>query len=228
MKKTIPISEKIRQKGEKCMSEKGILVVVSGFAGSGKGTLMKTLLSQYENYALSISATTRNPRPGEIDGREYFFKTQEAFEEMIEQGEFIEYAQYVNHYYGTPKAYVESQLNTGKDVILEIEMQGALQVKKKFPETLLLFVTPPSVAILYERLTGRGTEDKGNIALRMARAKEEAEGIEQYDYLIVNDKLEECVAVMHSIIQGEHARTFRKKALIHSIREGLLDFSEGE
>ena len=210
------------------MSEKGILVVVSGFAGSGKGTLMKTLVNQYKNYALSISATTRNPRPGEVDGREYFFKTTEEFEAMIAQEEFIEYAQYVNHYYGTPREYVESQLSAGKDVILEIEMQGALQVKEKFPETLLLFVTPPSVEILYKRLTGRGTEDKETIALRMARAKEEAKIMEQYDYLIVNDKLEECVITMHAIIQGEHARALRKKELINTIREGFVCFSEGE
>lgn len=210
------------------MSEKGILVVVSGFAGSGKGTLMKMLLSQYDHYALSISATTRSPRPGEMDGREYFFKTTKEFEEMIGQGEFIEYAQYVNHYYGTPKAYVESQLEIGKDVILEIEMQGALQVKKQFPETLLLFVTPPSVEILYKRLAGRGTEDKETIALRMERAKEESKGIEQYDYLIINDKLEECVAEMHTIIQSEHARTFRRKTWIDTIREDLKCFSKGE
>lgn len=210
------------------MNEKGILVVVSGFAGSGKGTLMKALVSQYKNYALSVSATTRSPRIGEADGREYFFKTTKEFEEMIEQGAFIEYAQYVNHYYGTPRAYVEAQLNTGKDVILEIEIQGALQVKEKFPDTLLLFVTPPNAEILYERLTGRGTEDKETIDLRMARAKEEVEAIDQYDYLIVNDKLEECVASMHSIIQGEHARAFRKKPLVDMIREGLMCFSEGE
>ena len=199
------------------MNEKGILVVVSGFAGSGKGTLMKALLSQYENYALSVSATTRNPRPGEADGREYFFKTTEQFEEMIHQGAFVEYAKYVNHYYGTPKAYVEEQLAAGKDVILEIEMQGALQIKEKFPETLLLFVTPPSAEILYQRLTGRGTEDPETIALRMERAKEEAAMISQYDYLIVNDKLEVCVTEMHSIIQGEHARTIRRKKLILSL-----------
>ena len=198
------------------MNEKGILVVVSGFAGSGKGTLMKALLSQYENYALSVSATTRNPRPGEADGREYFFKTTEQFEEMIHQGAFVEYAKYVNHYYGTPKAYVEEQLAAGKDVILEIEMQGALQIKEKFPETLLLFVTPPSAEILYQRLTGRGTEDPETIALRMERAKEEAAMISQYDYLIVNDKLEVCVTEMHSIIQGEHARTIRSCLLYTS------------
>ena len=126
------------------MREKGILIVVSGFSGSGKGTIMKELLKQYDNYALSISATTRNPRPGEKDGREYFFKTVEDFEKMIAKEELIEYARYVDNYYGTPRAYVEEQLEAGKDVILEIEIQGALKVKEKFPDTLLLFVTPPS------------------------------------------------------------------------------------
>ena len=126
------------------MREKGILIVVSGFSGSGKGTIMKELLKQYDNYALSISATTRNPRPGEKDGREYFFKTVEDFEKMIAKEELIEYARYVDNYYGTPRAYVEEQLDAGKDVILEIEIQGALKVKEKFPDTLLLFVTPPS------------------------------------------------------------------------------------
>ena len=123
------------------MREKGILIVVSGFSGSGKGTIMKELLKQYDNYALSISATTRNPRPGEEDGREYFFKTVEDFEKMIAKEELIEYARYVDNYYGTPRAYVEEQLEAGKDVILEIEIQGALKVKEKFPDTLLLFVT---------------------------------------------------------------------------------------
>ncbi len=122
------------------MNTHGILIVVSGFSGSGKGTIMKELLKRYDNYALSISATTRAPREGETDGREYFFKTREEFEKMIAKEELIEYAEYVNNYYGTPRAYVEEQLTAGKDVILEIEIQGALKVKKKFPDTLLLFV----------------------------------------------------------------------------------------
>ena len=126
------------------MNTHGILIVVSGFSGSGKGTIMKELLKRYDNYALSISATTRAPREGETDGQEYFFKTREEFEKMIAKEELIEYAEYVNNYYGTPRAYVEEQLTAGKDVILEIEIQGALKVKKKFPDTLLLFVTPPS------------------------------------------------------------------------------------
>ena len=117
------------------MNQKGILIVVSGFSGAGKGTIMKELLKKYDNYALSISATTRGPREGEVDGREYFFKTREEFEKMIAKDELIEYAMYVNNYYGTPKAYVQEQLQAGKDVILEIEIQGALKVKEKFPET---------------------------------------------------------------------------------------------
>ena len=175
------------------MREKGILIVVSGFSGSGKGTIMKELLKQYDNYALSISATTRNPRPGEEDGREYFFKTVEDFEKMIAKEELIEYARYVDNYYGTPRAYVEEQLEAGKDVILEIEIQGALKVKEKFPDTLLLFVTPPSAEELKSRLVGRGTETMDVIEFRMNRAKEEALEMDQYDYLIINDDLQECV-----------------------------------
>ena len=191
------------------MREKGILIVVSGFSGSGKGTIMKEMMRQYDNYALSISATTRNPRPGEEDGREYFFKTVEEFEKMIAKDELIEYARYVDNYYGTPRAYVEEQLDAGKDVILEIEIQGALKVKEKFPETLLLFVTPPTAKELRNRLVGRGTETMDVIDFRMNRAKEEAEGMDQYDYLIINDVLQDCVEQMHRIIQGEHRRSFR-------------------
>ena len=143
------------------MREKGILIVVSGFSGSGKGTIMKELLKQYDNYALSISATTRNPRPGEEDGREYFFKTVEDFEKMIAKEELIEYARYVDNYYGTPRAYVEEQLEAGKDVILEIEIQGALKVKENFPDTLLLFVTPPSA----EELKSRLKSDRSHVVL---------------------------------------------------------------
>ena len=141
-------------------TNRGILIVVSGFSGSGKGTIMKELMKKHsEYYALSISATTRNPRPGEQDGVEYFFRTREEFERMIAEDELVEYAEYVGNYYGTPKAYVEEQLNAGKDVILEIEIQGALKVKEKFPDTLLLFVTPPSAEELKKRLVGRGTEE---------------------------------------------------------------------
>ncbi len=203
------------------MGERGILTVVSGFSGAGKGTVMKEIMGRYENYALSISATTRKPRPGEEDGREYFFKTVEEFEKMIAKDELIEYARYVDNYYGTPKAYVVEQLEAGKDVILEIEIQGALKVKEKFPQTLLLFITPPTARELRNRLKGRGTETEDVINGRMDRAKEEAEGMDQYDYLIVNDVLEECVEQVHQIIQGEHRRCCRNKAFIKHMKEEL-------
>lgn len=211
------------------MGKKGILVVVSGFAGSGKGTLMRELTSRYENYALSVSATTRKPRLGEEEGKEYFFKTTEEFQAMIAADEFIEYAQYVNNYYGTPRAYVEEQLKAGKDVILEIEVQGALQIKEKFQtDTLLLFVTPPNANILKKRLVGRGTEPMSVVGQRLLRASEEAEFIPDYDYLIINDNLEECVKTMNEIIQNEHVRAFRNSEFIKNIREGLLNLSKGE
>ena len=137
---------------------RGVLVVVSGFSGAGKGTIMKSLMAKYDNYALSVSATTRDPRPGEENGREYFFRTTEEFEEMIRQDQLIEYAKYVKNYYGTPRPYVEEHLSQGTDVILEIEIQGARQIREKFPEAVLVFVAPPSMAVLKERLVGRGTE----------------------------------------------------------------------
>ena len=203
------------------MNKRGILIVVSGFSGAGKGTLMKEIMKQYDNYALSISATTRAPREGEMDGREYFFRTVDEFEKMIAQDELIEYAKYVDNYYGTPRAYVEKKLEEGKDVILEIEIQGALKVKEKFPDTLLLFVTPPNVEILRSRLIGRGTETMEVIENRMKRAIDEAEGMDQYDYLVINDDLQECVEEMHNIIQEEHNRTFRNKDFIERIKREL-------
>ncbi len=204
------------------MNEKGILIVVSGFSGSGKGTLMKELLTRYpDTYALSISATTRSPREGEVDGREYFFVSKDEFEKMIAKGELIEYAKYVENYYGTPRDYVEKKLDEGKDVILEIEIQGALNVKKMFPDTLLLFVTPPSAEELKKRLVGRGTETMEVIESRMDRACEEAEGMENYDYLIVNDSLDRCVEEMHSIIRGEHRRSSRNCEFMKEIKQDL-------
>ncbi len=209
------------------MDKKGILIVVSGFSGSGKGTLMKELLSRYpDTYALSISATTRAPREGEADGREYFFVTKDEFEKMIAKDELIEYARYVENYYGTPRSYVEQKLNEGKDVILEIEIQGALKVKKSFPDTLLLFVTPPSAGELKSRLVGRGTETMDVIESRMNRACEEAEGMDRYDYLVINDDLNACVEEMHSIIQGEHRRSFRNQAFMKSMKEDLERLKE--
>ena len=204
------------------MDSKGILIVVSGFSGAGKGTLMKELLKNHPGqYTLSISATTRQPRDGEEDGREYFFITTEEFEKMIAQDQLIEYARYVDNYYGTPRAYVEEQLEAGKDVILEIEIQGALKVKENFPQTLLLFVTPPTAGELRERLKGRGTETEDVIDFRMNRAKEEALGMDRYDYLLINDMVDECVEEMHQIIRGEHRRSYRNMAFIERMKEEL-------
>lgn len=207
----------------------GILTVVSGFSGSGKGTIMKRLMEKYpDNYALSISATTRSPRPGEADGREYFFCTRERFEEMIAADELLEYARYVENYYGTPRAYVQEQLKAGRDVILEIEIQGALKIKKKFPDAVLLFVSPPSFAELHKRLMGRGTEPPEVVRARLSRACEECEGVESYDYLIINDELEACVSQVHSILQNEHTRLFRREAFINEMKQSFTEYAKGE
>ncbi len=203
------------------MNRQGILIVVSGFSGSGKGTIMKELLKRYDNYALSISATTRKPREGEAEGREYFFKTREEFEKMIAKDELIEYARYVNNYYGTPKAYVEEQLAAGRDVILEIELQGALKIKDRFPDALLLFVTPPSAKELKRRLVSRGTETGEVIEQRMKRAVEESEGMESYDYYVVNDVLDTCVEDVHRIICAEHSRSMRNRGFAKQIKREL-------
>lgn len=203
------------------MKHRGILIVVSGFSGAGKGTLMKKLMETYDNYALSISMTTRAPRQGETDGKEYFFVTEEEFLKKVSQDGLIEHAQYCGNYYGTPREYVEKQLEAGKDVILEIEIQGALKVKEKFPNTLLLFVMPPSAAELEHRLRGRGTETEENISKRLHRAKEEAEGIENYDFIVINDELESCASQMHSIICAAHYTPDRNEGFIGEIRKEL-------
>ena len=209
------------------MRHKGILIVVSGFSGAGKGTLMKELLRTYDNYALSISMTTRSPRQGETDGVEYFFSTREEFEKTIAEDGLVEYATYCDNYYGTPRAYVEEQLAMGKNVILEIEIQGALKIKEKFPESLLIFLTPPNAAELKRRLEGRGTETAEVIAKRLARACEESEGVEAYDYIVVNDILEECVEEIHGLVDAARRAPVRRKEFIKEIREDLQRFAKG-
>lgn len=201
--------------------KKGILTVVSGFAGSGKGTIMNRLLATREGYALSISATTRRPREGEQDGEAYFFKSVDEFETMIRQGNFLEYASYVGNYYGTPAAYVDQKLAEGYHVILEIEVQGALKVKEKRPDTLLVFVSPPSAKILEERLRGRGTEQEDVILARMRRSAEEATFMEQYDYILINDKVDDAVEQLDEIIRAEHCRAERMRPFISSMKDGL-------
>ena len=208
------------------MMQKGVLAVVSGFSGAGKGTLMKALLRDHESYALSISATTRQPREGEVDGREYFFLTREKFEQMIAEDAFIEYAQYVGNYYGTPKKYVEDCLSAGKDVILEIEVQGAMNVKKLFPDAVTIFVAPPSAAELKKRLEGRGTETQEVIAGRMKRAQEEADLMDFYDYLLINDDLEESTRELHELIVQFHKKMGLHKAFTETIKQELQEINK--
>lgn len=207
---------------------KGVLTVVSGFSGAGKGTVMKRLIQKYDDYALSISVTTRNPREGERDGIEYFFKTKEEVESMIENDEFLEYARYVDNYYGTPRFYVEEMLAKGKNVILEIEIQGAMQIKAKNPEAVLVFVTPPSFEELRNRLVGRGTETADVIESRLRRASEEAEGMPSYDYILVNDQVEDCVDRLHQIILSERARAQRNEEFINTIQQEARIFMKGD
>ncbi len=205
------------------MNRKGLIVVISGFSGTGKGTLMKALLQKYDNYALSVSATTRAPREGEVDGREYFFISDEQFEKLIAEDGLIEHAGYCGHYYGTPRKFVEEQMEQGKDVILEIEIQGALQIKKKFPKALLLFVMPPSADELEKRLRGRGTETEEVILGRLQRAKEESLGIEEYDSIVINDDLDTCVEQTHAIIEAAHYTPDRNEEFISDIRKQLQE-----
>lgn len=203
------------------MERKGLLIVVSGFAGSGKGTLMKRLTEDYENYALSVSMTTRAPRPGEVHGREYFFVSKEEFEQKIQADALIEYAAYVENYYGTPRAYVEKQRAAGKNVVLEIEVQGALKVKERFPDSVLIFVLPPSVDELYRRLKNRGTETEDVIRKRMSRAAAEAALIEKYDYILINDEVEASVKRLHSLIEAAGCTAGRNEEFIQTIKDGL-------
>ena len=201
--------------------DRGILVVVSGFSGAGKGTIMKRITEKYDNYALSVSATTREPREGEVEGKSYFFVRKERFEKMIDEDELLEYAKYVEQYYGTPRKFVEDCLNQGKDVILEIEIQGALKIKKRYPESLLVFLAPPSAEELRKRLMGRKTENEETIHKRLCRAIVEAEGVEAYDYILVNENVDTCTEKLHNLIRASHDRVEAHLDLIEEIRKDL-------
>lgn len=208
------------------MSRQGLLIVISGFSGAGKGTVVKELQKK-DKYSLSVSATTRSPRIGEEHGREYFFLTTDEFESMIEGGELIEWAQYVKHYYGTPREYVEKELKAGNHVILEIEIQGALKIKEQYPDALLLFLTPPTAACLMDRLTGRGTESKEVIDARMARSFEEVEFMKDYDYLVINDELKACVEQVEAIVRNEESRMSRNQEFVDRMQKELTVYSKG-
>ena len=202
------------------MKKQGLLIVISGFSGAGKGTIVKQLIERY-GYSLSISCTTREPRPGEVDGKDYHFKTKEEFENLIDYNGFIEYAQYVENYYGTPRAFVEQEMAKGNNVILEIEVQGAMNIKNQYPDAVLLFVTAPSATVLRERLIGRGSEDEATVNKRMHRAVEESTSMSTYDYIVVNDDLEECIENVHGIIEAEASKTCHNEGFIDTIQQEL-------
>ena len=191
------------------MSRRGLLVIVSGPSGCGKGTVLGHLLKEDPNVFYTVSATTRAPRPGETDGVEYYFLSKEQFEEKIRTGGMLEYANYVGNYYGTPSQAVEDQCAAGHDVILEIEVQGAMQVKKKRPDAVSVFIMPPSMEELRSRLCGRQTENEETINNRLKTAEKEMELAPQYDYIVVNDVVEEAAGRLKAILEAEKCRTAR-------------------
>ena len=192
------------------MSERGLLIVFSGPSGVGKGTVRQEIFSTPDHkFEYSVSMTTRAQRPGEVDGKDYFFRSREEFEELILNGQMLEYAEYVGNYYGTPLTYVNETLDKGIDVFLEIEVQGALQVKKKVPDAVFIFLTPPDLNELQERLVGRGTDSEEVIAQRIERAREEIALMSEYDYAIVNDEVPLAAERVKRVIEAEHFRVDR-------------------
>jgi len=201
-------------------SDNGLLLVLSGPSGVGKGTVCKALRGRMNEIVYSVSATTRQPRAGEIDGVNYFFKSKEEFQKMIEEDQLLEWAEYVGNYYGTPRRFVEETLASGRDVILEIEVQGALQVKEKFPQGIFLFLAPPDLTELQNRIVGRGTETEESIRNRMAMAKAEIELMDKYDYVVVNDVIDTACEKIRAIITAEH---LKKERQIHKFRKWIKE-----
>ncbi|NQF14074.1 guanylate kinase [Brevibacillus sp. HB1.3] len=202
------------------MVDRGLLLVLSGPAGVGKGTVCKALREVMPDLVYSVSATTRQPRPGEVEGVNYFFKSQEEFKQMIEEDALLEWAEYVGNYYGTPRQFVDDMLNAGRDVILEIEVQGALQVKKSFPQGTFLFLAPPDLNELENRIVGRGTESQEIIRKRMEVARAEIELMDHYDYVVVNDVIESACDRIQAIITAEH---LKKERQVHKYRKWLQE-----
>lgn len=199
------------------MNKRGQLIVFSGPSGVGKGTVLKEFLKDRENIALSVSATTRQPRPGEENGVHYYFLTKEEFLKKVEDGNMLEYAQYNQNYYGTPKDKVDEALDAGKDIILEIEVQGALLVKEKCPNALLVFVMPPSWEELRDRLTGRNTEDAATIENRLNIARTELKEAVHYDYILVNDTIEQAAQRLEHIVEAGRCRIIEQKDFIREV-----------
>ena len=198
------------------MSNRGKLIILSGPSGAGKSTVVFKAIQNRDDFCFSTSVTTRKPRPGEVDGREYFFIDREKFDEMVSNGELLEYAQYVTNCYGTPRSYVEEKLAEGKNVILDIEIQGARQVHDKIPEAITIFIMPPSLEELRQRLVKRGTDSADAINARIARAEQEVQEADFYTYLIVNDQIEKAAMEFNAIITAENCRFNQElvKALI--------------
>jgi len=199
------------------MNEKGLLMIISGPSGSGKGTVVDELIKD-ENFVISVSATTRSPRDYEEDGVHYFFKTVDEFGDMINDGELLEWAAFCGNYYGTPKTYVEKMLEAGKNVILEIEVQGAQQITEMYPESVSIFLMPPSKEELLRRLTGRGTEDEITIERRIQRASEEVELLPNYKFVVINDEVEKAVEKIKVIAESEKMRSIRYENMVEAFK----------
>lgn len=207
------------------LNQNGLLIVLSGPSGVGKGTVRKALFeSEGHNFTYSISMTTRQPRVGEVDGEDYYFVTREEFEKRIGEGKFLEYAEFVGNYYGTPMDKVEQNIAEGKEVVLEIEVEGARQVKEKMPDAVFIFIAPPSFNALYERLKRRGTERQEVITERLAKARRELRLMNDYDYIVINDEVNNAADRIRAIIRAEHASTKRSaEGYIELLEESEYD-----
>lgn len=213
---TTAISAHAEMKSRETVSMKGLLIVLSGPSGVGKGTVCAHLRERTPDLLYSVSATTRAPRAGEVDGVNYFFKTPDQFQHMIDAGDLLEWAQYVGHFYGTPRSFVQQKLDAGHDVILEIEVQGALQVRRHFPDAVFVFLLPPSLDELRNRMVGRGTETETTIASRMEAMATELRLMRQYDYTVINDDIEQACQHIHSIMVAEHSKAERHLRMVQT------------